>query len=367
MEKDRYDVVVVGAGPAGSSAAGEAARQGLSVLLIDKNNFPRDKPCGGYLPKRTLELLKMTLPSEIIEQHIKGVRLFDGRYQSLMYQSEQQLGITVKREVFDCYLLQQSIKSGVTFMPKNTVSTVKYTDKADEIMLRIRNANIYTSKMVIADGVNGTTATLAGIYNLDTKWSKGFALSASLYCESMQMQSILPNLELYCIGFLGGFGWVFPLRRGINIGVGSWAGQARKLSQFANIFKQRVFQDKGIKETNCKFVGSHLPIGGIFRSLGNQHILLAGDAAGLVNAFSGEGIYYAIQSGQIAAKHIARSCRDSRYDLNRAYTSQIKQLLYPELRKGFIKAVWSGRKKRIVQGTDRAAQFLKDIVQMMYI
>src|SRR3990172_813303 len=109
-----FDVIIAGAGPAGSTCARECAREGLKTLLLDKDSFPRSKPCGGAVSRRALSLLDFTLPDHIIEKECYGARVhYDGR--SIEAHSNDRIAVLVSRERFDTFLADKAVESSARF------------------------------------------------------------------------------------------------------------------------------------------------------------------------------------------------------------------------------------------------------------
>jgi len=317
MKKEIYDVIVIGAGPAGSTASKAAADQGLKVLMLDKEVFPRDKACGGYLSFKTIKLLGEDLPVSIIQRKIYGVRLYGQNDYFISKESLQMLGCIVRRQDFDCYLVDKAVKAGVQFIDGCEVKGIKIDINNYCVEVYAGNQSYISKRAISAEGVNSFILRNIGYQRERRRWQYGFALAGSIECSPVCSDD--KYVELYCIPFLGGFGWVFPLRDTYNIGVGCWACLSHKLYDYYFDFAENILKNKNIKGIVSKPQGSFIPVGGLLRNLGNDYIIAAGDSGGFVDAFSGEGIYYAIKSGQIAAGEIVKSLSDNEYPLYLQY------------------------------------------------
>ena len=172
-------------------------------------------------------------------------------------------------------------------------------------------------------------------------------------------------VELYCIPFLGGFGWVFPLRDTYNIGVGCWACLSHKLYDYYFDFAENILKNKNIKGIVSKPQGSFIPVGGLLRNLGNDYIIAAGDSGGFVDAFSGEGIYYAIKSGQIAAGEIVKSLSDNEYPLYLQYKRECGREFNKSFYYSIFKVLLSGKKKTITADRKKAEHLMNQIMAFM--
>jgi geranylgeranyl reductase family protein len=368
MNDSIYDVIVIGAGPAGSTAARLAAEKGLKVLLIDKEKFPREKVCGGYLSYKTLGLLKGRLPESIIEHRIYGARLYDRQYRWNEKITSHLLGVTIQRSNFDYFLVQQALQAGALFAaPYKVLNIAKVEGK--------QIVNVYTSdqifcakKIIVADGVNSSIARRTGVVKKWKKWKEGFTLAATIkYKQELPLQ-VEQYVELYCIPFLGGFGWAFPIKNGYNIGIGCWACCSVKLKQYFSSFVAGVLRIKNISRKTMQPIqprGSYIPAGGFRRCLGEQDIIFTGDSGGFVDPFSGEGIYYAIRSGEIAAEEVVKSLQIKDYLLDKLYTQRCKQEFYHDFHYSMLLTLLNGTKKSIHADTPKAKKMLDDIIYIM--
>ena len=360
-----YDVIVIGAGPSGSTAARIAAKNGLEVLLLDQKAFPREKVCGGYLSCKTLRLLAEPLPDKVVEQYIYGVRLYDRHYRFIQKKEPGLLGVTVRRDQFDQHLVQEAVRAGAQFINPLKVRCVQPVEGFQKVHVYTADGMLAAKKVIVAEGANGVIAQKAGLQKKWRKWQWGFTLTTVIKGGQRAAEQAVPYVELYCIPFLGGFGWAFPLRDGYNIGVGSWACQAHALYRYVTPFLAQVCRLKNIGQEAPRFQGSYMPAGGFPRKLGSRSVLLTGDCGGFVDPFSGEGIYYGIRSGEIAASEVVKSMVKGDYDAGANYRKRCKQAFYYDFYCSLAKALRSGTKRAICAGTPKADRFLADIMHIM--
>jgi geranylgeranyl reductase family protein len=316
-----FDVIVVGAGPAGSTAAREAAAGGASVLLLDRARFPRDKPCGGGVNLRAANLLPFTL-EEVTERTIRGIEVslnLSGRFTR---RYPQPLALMTQRSRLDAFLVERAIAAGVTFRDGVAVRSV---DSSSASVGLGDGREVVQGRVVIgADGANGVVARTAGL-------SGGRRQAVALeghYPLNDRMALAWNDLLAMDLGVIpGGYGWLFPKADHLNIGVGGW-------QHFAPTLRARLeriaahFGFRGVEPSYLR--GHRLPIRLKNAPLARGRVILAGDAAGLIDPLSGEGIYAAIYSGRLAANHARRFVNGDTPDLV-SYTRAIDAFLGPEL------------------------------------
>ena len=159
----RYDVIVVGAGPGGSTAARECAERGLSTLLLDKASFPRDKPCGGGVNVRAARLLPFDL-APVAERVIYGIRFSLRRSGAYTRRAAAPLTYLTQRSRLDHYLVERAVAAGATLRERTPVQAVER--RAGGVVVRAGQgpgATFEARALVAADGANGKTARLAGL------------------------------------------------------------------------------------------------------------------------------------------------------------------------------------------------------------
>ena len=298
---NRYDVIVIGAGPAGSSAAKKCADFGLKTILIEKNTIPRVKPCGGGVSDKALKLIETKIPSTLIEQKVKGFRFFSPSLNSVDLVSNQIVGISTVRDKFDAFLTRLAVEAGSELIQSDGV--IDLSTNPDNISCKLRSGRTVYGKIVIgADGANGIASKKTGIRQRWEKTETGLCLESSLPLSPNDMKKIdLEIFELYFIEIPLGYGWLFPKKTSISIGVGGALAYLDDPSKVFRNFCKLISDTKKIK-LKIKSYNAHLaPAGGFKRKVVSERAVLVGDAAGFIDPLTGEGIYYAIKSGQIAS------------------------------------------------------------------
>lgn len=314
-----YDLIVAGAGPAGSTAARSAAMQGLDVLILEKETFPRYKPCGGALSKRAISLLDFHLPDNIREKTITGSRIHF-RNQVQERHKGYELTTLITRSSFDNFLLQKSLQSGAEIM---TEKVLDFAEKDGQVSVKTENETYQSRFLVIACGCQDRIKNR--IQKPDRKETMGVCLVADIKEDDDLIEERLGNtLDFYFGVADGGYGWIFPHRGYYSVGMG---GLCSRLSHPRQSMRQ-FLKNSGFSEDH-KLSGHLIPQGGNKRRIAQGRILLAGDAAGFVDAFLGEGISYAMSSGKIAGQVIGE---ESFHQVARSYEMRINKDFGEDLR-----------------------------------
>lgn len=338
-----YDVLIVGAGPAGSYTAFQLASKGIKVLLIDKCIFPRSKSCGGLLSAKTLNILKDWEEQLPVQCTIQNIRVYSNNFEELTWKDVDLLGKTVRRSDFDVFMLNKAISYGAKFMEGTLLKHIQLS--GDEVVIETSAGEYKVQYAVGADGALSKVAKLLSIRPICFHLKMGFACSAEI---SVPTTNIDPNIaELYFIPFLGGFGWCFPLNGYLNIGVGASFWEMKSLIPFARPFINRVLNLKGLSSKPYQIQGAYIPAGGFGRCLGKERILLVGDAAGGVDSFSGEGIDHALVSAKLASQCIFDGLNTSHGAIYEKYTHMYDKHFLWDRRLSLLLAVLSFRKNNL--------------------
>jgi geranylgeranyl reductase family protein len=290
-----HDVAIVGAGPGGSATAHFLATRGVDVLLLDRAEFPRDKTCGDGLTPRALRVLEtMGILPEVL-RHGCAIDSYEVVAPNGKRTRADTKGLVVPRLELDDIILRRAISSGAQFRGGVTVERVEADTGG--VTIATRHEGITAKRAVVATGAATGVLTRSGILRQQPR----AMLAARAYFEGVPSGS---SFELYFGGVpQPGYGWVFPIEGGVvNAGVGY-------LPKHTNVATRGVFEPwVQARWPAARAVGEMrgYPIRVDFLSAPTfaQRTLLVGEAAGLVNPLTGEGIDYALESGQIAAEHL---------------------------------------------------------------
>jgi geranylgeranyl reductase family protein len=321
LSKD-FDVIVVGAGPAGSIAALHAAKSGANTALLDKEALPREKLCGGGVNAWVIR--KLGIPESIIERTMNQVQVVAGEKKLPLVPWPDFLAWRmVMRDRFDYHLTKTAIEAGATLIDSTPVRSVVLDEKGKVCGVRTRNKGELRCKVVIGcDGVASTIAKTAGF------WAKWFDndvhkwLGRSAYCAEAQYK--LPEKEIerrlgntsyvFYERDLMGYHWIFPKKGLLTVGTGCATTYSRKkpTSYFNDFVRGNPIAREILKDTEVvgKLKGAYVPYSGTYTPSYGDGVLLAGDSAGMVGGVTGEGIFFAVRAG-IAAGEIASKAAES--------------------------------------------------------
>ena len=292
---ERFDVAVVGAGPAGSLTAYRLARAGARVLLLDRARFPRDKPCGGGLTGRALRELPFAVDA-VVEDRARRVLLrarYGGGYERA---SDEPLVVLTQRRRLDAYLAERAADAGADFRDGVRVTSIDAGEGG--VSLAVDGHEIRADALVGADGANGVVAKATGLGGAIVH---GVALEGNLPHAVVGRSRFAGRLVLEFGVVPGGYAWVFPKGDHVNVGVGGWQREGPRLRSHL----ERLCREHGLPADRVESLRGHrLPMRLPDARLARGRTLLVGDAAGLVDPFSGDGMYEGFLSARVAAAAI---------------------------------------------------------------
>lgn len=332
-DRTGYDVVVVGAGPAGSSAATAAARMGARTLIVERAVFPRYKTCGGGLIGVSLaELAGLDLP--VRQEIVRAGFTEDGRRPAERTAGRRILSL-VDRSEFDAALLQRAVEAGVELRSGVTVTAV--TQDVDGALLSTSAGPIRARYVVGADGSASRIARHVGV----TADQVDLGLEYELRAQPQHRQIWDGRIHMDWGPIPGSYGWVFPKGSTITVGVIARRGTADEARSYLKAFVEQ----QGLADAEVVHESGHLTRCRTPDSpLGQGPVLVAGDAAGLLEPWTREGISFALRSGRIAGECAAKAAGPTGIPpsvghasrIVRDYTARITAELEPEMAAGRV-------------------------------
>ena len=342
-----YDLIIVGAGPAGAAAGMYASRYGLRTLLLDKQQFPRDKICGDALSGKTVRSLRELdmleevgdLPGAFIRRVIFGSPNHDMVNVDFTTGAVENspTGFVIRRRVFDNFLFERAAGMVSSVVQNFTVQNVvrengqvtgvsgKHTDTGDE--------EEYHGRLILgADGFNSVIAKQTGLYDHDpAHWV------VALRCYYENVKGLTDQIELHYVDeVLPGYFWIFPLEDGYaNVGIGMLHQYIKDQGVNLREALQQTIESEAFHERFAdaepqeRPTGWNLPVGSKHRKNYGDGFMLLGDAAGLIDPFTGEGIGNAMHSAKYAVQVAAEGLKAGRTDA--AFLRRYDQRLWAEI------------------------------------
>lgn len=313
-----YDVIVIGAGPAGTTSALRLAEAGLSVLLLEKQRLPRDKPCGGGLTPKARRLLPVPV-EDLVLNRATSVQVKVGNRLSTHFQSVEAAIWMVRRRELDLRLAECAARRGVEIHEGESFRSL-------ELGTEVRvtsDRGCYQGKAVI--GADGAESRVAAELRLprSRRWMVALEAEEEVQGDPLAGEAIVD------LSVPNGYAWVFPKGGSYNIGVGSFDPRiAGELRQRFHRFAKEVGLPTSSPPTP---VGHRIPTGPPANPLHRENALVIGDAAGVADPFFGEGISYSLFTAHLAAEAVANYLAGRSRDLF-PYTQAVSSALGREAR-----------------------------------
>jgi geranylgeranyl reductase family protein len=342
MSLVRYDAIIVGTGPAGAVAAEALGRAGRRVLLLERERLPRPKTCGGGVTAKVGQALGVDL-APVAERTIASVELHWKLRRAQTMPDGPPLVYMTQRSRFDAWLTERALATGSVEL-KDGVPVKSVEADASGVTVRSARDAWHADYLIGADGAAGPVARALGLMqerHLLPAIEQDIAVDAATL-ERWQARMALDIGTLH-----GSYGWVFPKGDHLNVGVGCFSTRARSAKQLKDYGRRHLdyhfaHLPPGSRRV-LKSVGFVLPLRPLGAPIQRERALLVGDAAGLVEAFTGEGIYWAVRSGQIAAQAIVahQQCGASgALDYERAIDTELMPTLTDARRWAHIYLWW---------------------------
>jgi digeranylgeranylglycerophospholipid reductase len=312
------DVIVVGAGPAGSMAAKAVAEAGFTVTVYEKGPLKREKPCGGGVSDRVEREFHLKESDNFWERYCEGIFLCSPDNRTVFLKDEQNgRGFLVMRETFDYYLIQKAQKAGAEFVEGRHVTPFVENGKVKGV--KTKDGTVKSDIVIACDGTPSTFARELGIYTPDG-YNQALTYQYQMKMDNAEIdEKIGDTMEIY-FGHRWapyGYSWIFPKHGKVTVGCGTWLYAVRKTK--ANLKKcldtfiaQHPIASKKLENAEILYPQSgKMGFPGIVKTTYLDNFMLAGDAAGFVSVPTGEGIYYSMVTGKIAGEVAATALKHS--------------------------------------------------------
>ncbi len=350
MDVKQFDVVIVGAGPSGTACAIRLGNSGLNVALLDKATFPRDKTCGDALSVDVINQLKI-LSDKLAEDFVLlenkipsyGVKIFSPDHQYVdipfVHKNVKSCGFISPRLDFDNFLFQH-VKEYPNISIFENCAVDKITQQASKNIIHTKSGTFECDIAIGADGAHSVISRNVGDIKVD---KKHHSAGLRIYYEGVTCFHEEGFIELHFFKeILPGYLWIFPLADNkANVGIGMLSSVvAKQKVDLKKVLQKLITTHPNLKERfkNAKpletIKGYGLPLGSKKRNISGERFLLTGDAAALIDPFSGEGIANAIRSGRVAADHTIQCFEQNDFSaaFNKAYDKEIYRRMWNEFK-----------------------------------
>ncbi len=327
-------IIVVGAGPAGTMCAEFLAKNGFSVIILEKERLPRYKPCGGAIPKEMIK--EFDIPSSIIQRYFNSLILYQVEKDVIIERNGE--GAVLWRSDLDNYLTQRACNNGARLQDETIVLNI--TRDVDKFQISTSKGAFECDWIIAADGVNSTVLRLMN-------WKKfapdeiALTITHEIELSKQKIEERLGTDQLHIyfgkklIGI--GYGWLFPKKEVVSVGWGCQLNSIRNTNKQFQEFLSLIHEK--IKGGKFKRKAAHLvPVN--IRPFYRDKIVAVGDAAGFVDPLSGKGIIYAAWSGIIAGQVLKRIVDKNKIE-------NFYELYEKKLSQAFLTAL---KAKRNIQG-----------------
>lgn len=315
MASKKLDVIIAGSGPAGSTLGRLLAQQGLDVLVLERRTFPRYKPCGGGVTPKALKYLP---PKDFPVEKVISELVFLYRYgDPLRVSYGEPLIYLTSREKLDGFLAEECALAGALLHQGETVTHCEVSEKDVRV---VTDKGTYSAEIVCA--ADGARSTVRRSLGLHVPLVRGMAIDSMIEADADYPAVILNHGSSP-----SGYEWIFPKNGYISSGVGTFISDARNLKASLLRLKEALGLSGRIIKERAHFLPTlHNP-----GTLHGQRCIVLGDAAGLIDPFTGEGIYWALASAHLAAQTILHSfSKGDPADLS-SYTKEVNRSFWSEL------------------------------------
>lgn len=315
------DVIIIGSGPGGSTAARLLAEAGLKVLILERARFPRAKPCGGGLTSRSASLLPPGWPDQVRARPVTW--RFESGERGVEVTTPEPYSLIVHRPEFDAWLASAAVQAGARLQEGEAVTAIAPLERGWQV---VTSTGTYRARYLVgADGALGVSARLLGL----SRPHNGGALEAEVAVSEQESAAWEKRVVIGVDGIPWGYAWVIPRPPILNVGVASFRAAHLPLRSMALRWAVRQLGPGRVRAPDLAAYPLPYRIRPV--SLARERALLIGDAAGVMDALSGEGIYSALRTAHLAAAVIREAAVEDG-DLH-AYDRRMKETVWPELKR----------------------------------
>ena len=330
-----YDVLIEGAGPAGATAAYYLAMQGKKVALVDRAKFPREKACGGGLCVHIEEFdhIISNWDDFLESKCLRGI-VYGPDFTPVDYVSEKPFFYNIRRLKFDNRLVEYAVEKGATLIEGIAVKSFEVFD--DKVVTKLRNGEELTSDVIIGAGgsFDMVSRRIRDIEKMPMNW-RDEDIATALYFEIDVGREYMDRvygeerISMAHVKYqnLDAYGWSFSKDTVLNVGIGcprsviksikkenpGW-DERQYLLDYVETLREQGWFPKEIQVDRKMIAGSNIPVGMGMKCTVGDRMLVIGDAGGFVSPLSGEGLYYALDSGRIAAESLGVLFKDGNFD-----------------------------------------------------
>ena len=320
----KYDVAVIGAGPAGSASVAKLAQAGAKVLWLERQAVPRHKACGGAMPSAITPLYE-SIGRDISKQLDHRVSRFRSAYNYSPFAPSVEISepiLMVRRAAFDAHAIEHAIRCGdVDFRP--LCSVLNLERETSHVRLKLVQGESINAPFAIV--ANGARSNLVKTVGLRASATTGLAIDAELEVDDSLLEKHFDVVSFNFCCIESGYGWVFPKSDGLSCGIGGWYNP-RKLGATLRTFLHNTIPSESVHKLTRR--GHPIPIYSGVTPLTCGRVCVVGDAASLVDPIMGEGIRYAVKSGILAAESVlAADTSNGQLDYESRLDTHIRPLL----------------------------------------
>lgn len=322
-----YDFIIAGLGPAGSTASYELSKCGFKVLAFDKAVFPRYKACGGGISPKVKQILPFSI-DELIGNEVDSVVLTNNLKDAFLVKAGSTIVHMAMRDKFDYFLLNKAKSAGALI--KENERVLNFNEGRDTVEV-ITDKSTYIARFLI--GSDGANSLISKKSKLADKKKYYLTLTAELKLPHEKFQGNKSNIWVDIGGIPHGCAWIFPKEDHVTLGIGIFSSCRNKIKNLNSYIYKFIdeFEPLSGAEISGKIRGHYIATLVNERSkISKGRIFLAGEAAGFVDPFTGEGIYYAIRSAQILSSIMSKKTLLD--EMQKEYYEKIKKEFFGEFK-----------------------------------